>query len=91
MPNAINIALIPLLPFAGFLLLGLFGKKFFGKTAGLIGTALLLVSCLLAFQTGIRLFLCVRKSERCLPAICANAICMAAVFQDPLHLYGTDD
>lgn len=51
MPNAINIALIPLLPFAGFLLLGLFGKKFFGKTAGLIGTALLLVSCLLAFQT----------------------------------------
>ena len=31
--------LILLLPFAGFVLLGLFGKKYFNKSAGLIATA----------------------------------------------------
>ena len=48
MPNAIFIALIPLLPLAGFLLLGLFGRKYFKNTSGIIGTLLLLVSTLLA-------------------------------------------
>ena len=56
MPNAINIALIPLLPFAGFLLLGIFGKKLFPKTAGLIGTAILLSSALLALHTAYEYF-----------------------------------
>ena len=56
MPNALNIALIPLLPFAGFLILGLFGKKFFQKTGGLIGTALLLGSTILAFHTAYEYF-----------------------------------
>ncbi|MBK6936451.1 MAG: NADH-quinone oxidoreductase subunit L [Chitinophagaceae bacterium] len=51
MPNATTIALIPLLPFAGFVLLGLFGRKYVKNYAGLIGTALLLVSAALAFYT----------------------------------------
>ena len=49
MPNAIYIALIPLLPLAGFLLLGLFGKKAFKKYSGIIGTSLLLVATILSF------------------------------------------
>ena len=48
MPNAILIALVPLLPLAGFLLLGLFGRKYFKNTSGIIGTALLLVSTMLS-------------------------------------------
>lgn len=51
MPNATNIALIPLLPLAGFILLGLFGRKYIKNGAGLIGTALLLGSALLALYT----------------------------------------
>ncbi|MBI3137026.1 MAG: NADH-quinone oxidoreductase subunit L [Sphingobacteriales bacterium] len=51
MPNATNIALIPLLPLAGFILLGLFGRKYGKNKAGLIGTALLLGSTLLALYT----------------------------------------
>lgn len=51
MPNAINIALIPLLPLAGFLLLGLFGKKVFKNSAGIIGTLVLLISAGLAIYT----------------------------------------
>ncbi len=45
---ALAAALIPLLPLAGFLLLGLFGRKYFKNTSGIIGTLLLLVSTLLA-------------------------------------------
>ncbi len=51
MPNATYIALIPLLPLAGFLLLGLFGRKFFKNTSGIIGTTLLLISTALALYT----------------------------------------
>jgi len=51
MLNATYISLIPLLPFAGFLLLGLFGKDYFKRSAGLIGTILLLISTLLACYT----------------------------------------
>ena len=48
MPTAIFILLIPLLPLAGFLLLGLLGRKYFHKSSGIIGTLLLLVSTVLA-------------------------------------------
>ena len=48
MPNAIIISLIPLLPLAGFIILGLFGKKVFGKFSGIIGTTLLLISTAIA-------------------------------------------
>ncbi|MEI9913376.1 MAG: NADH-quinone oxidoreductase subunit L [Bacteroidota bacterium] len=51
MPNATTIALIPLLPLAGFLLLGLFGRTAFKNSAGIIGTLLLLASTVLAVYT----------------------------------------
>ena len=51
MPNATYIALIPLLPLAGFLLLGLFGRKYFKNSSGIIGTTLLLISTVLALYT----------------------------------------
>jgi NADH-quinone oxidoreductase subunit L len=51
MPNYISILLIPLLPLAGFLLLGLFGRKLFKNSSGIIGTALLLTSTILALYT----------------------------------------
>jgi NADH-quinone oxidoreductase subunit L len=51
MPNATYIALIPLLPLAGFLLLGLFGRKYFKNLSGIIGTTFLLISTILALYT----------------------------------------
>ena len=51
MPNATYIALIPLLPLAGFLMLGIFGRKYFKNTSGIIGTTLLLISTVLALYT----------------------------------------
>jgi NADH-quinone oxidoreductase subunit L len=56
MPNATTIALIPLLPLAGFLILGLFGKKYFRKSAGVIGTILLFASCFIAVYTAYEYF-----------------------------------
>lgn len=56
MPNALTIALIPLLPLAGFVLLGLLGKKYTGKYSGIIGTALLLASTLIAVYTAYEYF-----------------------------------
>ena len=54
MPNSILIALIPLLPLFSFLLMGLFGRKYFTKSAGIISTLLLLastvISCLIAYN-----------------------------------------
>src|ERR1044071_4114382 len=51
MPNTTAIALVPLLPLAGFLLLVLFGKKYFRGSSGIIGVILLLASTLLALYT----------------------------------------
>jgi len=51
MPNTTYITLIPLLPLAGFLLLGIFGRSFFKNTSGVIGTGLMLISCGLALYT----------------------------------------
>ncbi len=51
MPNSFYILMIPLLPLAGFIMLGLFGRKYFKNTSGVIATALLLASTLLAFYT----------------------------------------
>lgn len=44
----ISLLLIPLLPLAGFILLGIFGRKHFKKSSGLIGTAILLTSTALS-------------------------------------------
>ena len=49
MSNYLYILWIPLLPLATFVLLGLFGRKYFAKTAGIIGTASLLTSTILSF------------------------------------------
>ena len=49
MSNYLYILWIPLLPLATFVVLGLFGRKYFAKTAGIIGTASLLTSTLLSF------------------------------------------
>ncbi|MGG9962634.1 NADH-quinone oxidoreductase subunit L [Ferruginibacter sp. SUN106] len=51
MPNNFYIILIPLLPLAGFLMLGLFGRQYFRNTSGIIATVLLLASTLLAIYT----------------------------------------
>ncbi len=56
MPNVTAIALIPLLPLAGFLLLGLFGRKYLKNSSGLIGTVLLLASTILALYTAYEYF-----------------------------------
>ena len=51
MTNPIIIALIPLLPLASFLILGLFGKKIFKNTSGIMGTAVMLFSTIFSFVT----------------------------------------
>jgi len=51
MPNATFILLIILLPLAGFLMLGIYGRKYFKNTSGIIGTTLLLISTVLALYT----------------------------------------
>ena len=56
MSYASYIALIPLLPLAGFILLGLFGRKYFKNSSGIIGTGLLLVSCALSLYTAYNYF-----------------------------------
>lgn len=50
------IALIPLLPLAGFVLLGLFGKKYFKQSSGIIGVLLMLISTALAIYTAYQYF-----------------------------------
>lgn len=48
MNNQLIILLIPLLPLLGFVLLGLLGKNYFKKSAGIIATMLLLASAILS-------------------------------------------
>ena len=56
MNYASYIALIPLLPLAGFLLLGIFGRKYLKISSGIIGTGLLLVSAMLSLYTAYNYF-----------------------------------
>ena len=56
MNYASYIALIPLLPLAGFILLGLFGRKYLKNSSGIIGTGLLLVSAVLSLYTAYNYF-----------------------------------
>ena len=51
------ILLIPLLPLVGFVMLGLFGRKYLKGASGIIGTGLLLVSTVLALYAGYQYFL----------------------------------
>ncbi len=56
MSHPIYIVLIPLIPLACFLLLGLFGRKYFSNSAGIIGTLGLLTSTLLSLSTAYEYF-----------------------------------
>lgn len=56
MTEKLYIALIPLLPLASFLLLGLFGRKYFKTFSGIIGTTSLFVSALLSLITAYNYF-----------------------------------
>lgn len=56
MDNYSYISLIPLLPLVGFVLLGLFGRKYLRQSSGIIGTGLLLISTLLAIYTAYHYF-----------------------------------
>ena len=50
------IALIPLLPLAGFVVLGLFGKKYFKNSSGVFGCLLLLASTVLSLYAAYHYF-----------------------------------
>ncbi|MDB5192145.1 MAG: nuoL [Segetibacter sp.] len=54
--NNFIIALIPLLPLATFILLGLFGRKYFKTSSGIIGTASLLASTAISIYTAYKYF-----------------------------------
>lgn len=56
MPDLSYIALIPLLPLATFVLLGLFGRKYIKSLSGVIGTTSLLASTLLSIFTAYNYF-----------------------------------
>jgi NADH-quinone oxidoreductase subunit L len=56
MNNPLYIALVPLLPLATFILLGLFGRKYFKNFSGTIGTASLLASTVLSLLTAYNYF-----------------------------------
>ena len=51
MPDTTQLLLIPLLPLAGFVILGLFGRRLPGGTSGWLATAGIAASCALALST----------------------------------------
>ncbi len=59
----IALLLIPLLPLAAFVLLGLFGRKYLKNSSGIIGTAFLLVSAALSMYTAYGYFFDFGKVE----------------------------
>ena len=63
MLNENYLLLIPLLPLAGFVLLGLFGRKYFKNASGIIGTVLLLTSALLSLYTAYGYFFEIGKVD----------------------------
>ncbi len=54
--GGLGAVLIPVLPFLSFLLLGLFGKKYFAKSGGIIGTLSLTGSAVLSLWTAFNYF-----------------------------------
>lgn len=50
------IVLIPLLPLAGFVILGLFGKRAFTKSAGIVGTLFMAIAAVLAIYAAYNYF-----------------------------------
>src|ERR671916_2454375 len=56
MSNYAYIALIPLLPLAGFLILGLLGRRYLKASSGVIATCTLVISTLLSLYAGYHYF-----------------------------------
>lgn len=56
MPNTAYILLIPLLPLAAFVLLGLCGRKYFKNSSGVIATTALLISTVLSLYVAYNYF-----------------------------------
>ena len=56
MPNLTYILLIPILPFISFVLLGIWGRKYFKNAAGIIGSLLLFTSAGLSIWTAYEYF-----------------------------------
>lgn len=63
MLDATYIALIPLLPLASFVVLGLFGRKYFKNFSGILGTTSLFVSALLSIITAYQYFFVSEKVD----------------------------
>src|SRR5690242_6611951 len=63
------IALIPLLPLAGFVLLGLFGKRTFKNFSGIFGCTILLVAAALSVYTAYHYFLVDGKVNGAYPTL----------------------
>jgi NADH-quinone oxidoreductase subunit L len=61
--NSFYIAFIPLLPLVSFLLLGLFGRKYFKSLSGIVGTASLLASTLISIKVAYDYFFVSGKVE----------------------------
>ncbi len=57
MSNYAYVLWIPLLPLLTFVVLGIFGRKYFKTSAGIIGTASLLAAAILSFNTAYHYFL----------------------------------
>src|SRR4051812_36388217 len=63
MPANYYIVLIPLLPLAVFLMLGLFGRKYFPSSSGIIATLALAISTSLAIYTAWQYFFVTGKVD----------------------------
>jgi len=67
MPNYAYIALIPLLPLAAFVVLGLCGRKYQGRWSGGVGTGAVLISAGLSLWTAYQYFGACPADAACLP------------------------
>lgn len=56
MTDSLALLLVPGLPLFGFVLLAIFGKRYFPKQSGMVGTLLMLVTCGIACATAYKYF-----------------------------------
>ncbi|HTF03697.1 MAG TPA: NADH-quinone oxidoreductase subunit L [Bacteroidia bacterium] len=63
MSDSLALLLVPGLPLAGFLLIVLFGRKYFPKASGMFGTILLLVSGTISLMTAYKYFFITGKVD----------------------------
>ena len=73
--------LILLLPFFSFLLLGVFGKWFSHKAAGLVGTVVLGVVAVMAYYTAFEYFFQTPRGRGCVAHTHAIQLYMAALLR----------